>query len=302
MSIQRSQLEARVRRLTLALIGMAFALNVPLYLTYTHLPWPIYPVWLLPALILVSTGSGLLATWVREVLARGRRRVLAETGVVLLLSVAIPALLAFAAGYLSTSLWASDYPATTNWLASFLLLLFAALMTGMQTFLLFNGTRRVSLVLIFAALNACVLLSIPGTLLQHWSVLPAGIVLPSALIYDLLGFVGITTLVVAWLRDQMRSWEQRHVRVMEDAPAIASAGAWTVTFAVIVALLLPLALPRVATLEIFWQQHDPISGRLPFRSVSDTSGSPYLIPEQRSAWALLVSLIPASSSPGGYEL
>jgi hypothetical protein len=44
---------------------MAFALDAPLYLTLSHLPWPVYPAWLLPTLLLGCTSSGLLAVWAR---------------------------------------------------------------------------------------------------------------------------------------------------------------------------------------------------------------------------------------------
>ena len=264
-----------LRRFTLLLGALAYALDIPLYLVLVHLPWPIYPVWALPGFLLCCTTSGLVAVWVRERVRTARRfQALGDVGALLLLCCAVPVVFALGVGYLSTTVWAASYPAGTNWLASALLLLTAGPFAALQPALLFSGTRTTLLTLVGQGAVTAVLLSEPGTPLHSWSILPASLPVPAQLSFFLFGFLVLATLVVSWLRSQMQSWQWERVQVMEDAPATLSAGAMTVFLVGMIGLLVALLLPQAQALE----QHDPLAGHLAFNSTSNTGGTPALLP------------------------
>ena len=264
-----------LRRFTLLLGLLAYALDIPLYLVLVHLPWPIYPVWALPAFLFCCTTSGLVAVWVRERVRTARRfQALGDVGALLLLCCAVPAVLALGVGYLNMTLGTGSYPAGTNWLASALLLLTAGSFAALQPALLFSGTRTTLLTLVGQAVVTAVLLSEPGTPLHSWSILPASLPVPAQVSFFLFGFLVLATLVVSWLRSQMQSWQWERVQVMEDAPATLSAGAMTVFLVGMIGLLVALLLPQAQALE----QHDPLAGHLAFNSTSNTGGTPALLP------------------------
>jgi hypothetical protein len=282
--VQRSSIQSQVMRLTLLLGALAFALDLPLYLVLTHVPWSVFPIWLMPVVMVSCTASGLLAVWARDRVARIRQlRALGEASAVLVLVGAVPILLGFGAGYASAALGNGPNQVATDWLPVQVLLLFTAILCALQPFLLFHGTRVAAVMLLVQGAIACVLLSIPGTPLHPWSLLPALTGASARLIFVVQGTLIMAAMAVCWLRGLLVSWQQRHVKVMEDAPSIATASAMVLITPVVLAMILAAVLPSVplpafSSLTAFWQQHDPVSSRLPFSSVSSTGGTPLLLP------------------------
>jgi hypothetical protein len=282
--VQRSSLQSQVTRLTLLLGALAFALDLPLYPALTHVPWSVFPIWLIPVVMASCTASGLLAVWACARMARIRwLRVLGGPAVVLLLVGAVPTLLGFGAGYASAALGSGPNQVAAEWLPVQVLLLFTAILCALQSFLLFHGTRLAAVMLLMQGAIACVLLSIPGTPLHPWSLLPALTGASARLIFVVQGTLIMAAMAVCWLRGLLESWQQRHVKVMEDAPSIATASVMMLITPVVLAMILAAVLPSVplpafTSLTAFWQHHDPVPSRLPFSSVSNTGGTPLLLP------------------------
>ena len=280
--MDQGYLLTRVRLLTVLLIAACFGLDVSFYLALTQLPWSIYPRWLVPALILACTTSGVLALGIRARLT-GRAHALGEGITTLWFGCALPIFLAIGSFYLATTKWTSLYPIDTNWLATMFLLLVAAIFPAMLPLLVLGGMRTTMVVCVIQGLITCVSLTIGSTPLHPWSLIPAQVVLPDKVICLYLGVLIMATLAASSLRGLWQSWLARHVRVMEDAPASAAASVLGVSVVVVLALLLvallPISLPQSTALESFWQQHDPAAGHLPFSSVSANGGTPLLMPE-----------------------
>ena len=279
--MDQGYLLTRVRLLTVLLIAACFGLDVSFYLALTQLPWSVYPVWLVPALILACTASGVLAIGVRARLTL-RAQALGESITILWFGCALPIFLAIGSFYVATTTWSRLYPTDTNWLATMFLLLVAAIFPAILPLLVLGGTRTTMLACVIQGFVTCVSLTIAGTPLHPWSLIPEQVVVPDKAICLYLGVVIMATLAASSLRGLWRSWLARHVRVMEDAPASAAASALSVSVVVVLALLLvtllPISLPQSTALESFWQQHDPAAGHLPFSSVAANGGTPLLMP------------------------
>ena len=279
--MDQTYLGARVRLLTVVLTAACVGLDISFYLALTRLPWSIYPLWLVPALILASTTSGLLALVLRAHMT-GRAQELGEGMSILWFCGALPIFLAIGSFYLATTRWASLYPLDTNWLATMFLLLVAAVFPALLPLLVLGGTRTAMGACVIQGCMTCISLTIVGIPLYPWSLIPATVHLPDKLLCLYLGVLIMGTLAASSLRGLWQSWIARHVRVMEDAPASAAVSALSVSVVVVLALLLvtllPVSLPQSTAIEQFWQQHDPAAGHLPFSSVASHGGTPLLIP------------------------